>query len=159
MPYIQRDNDGNIIAITGVSTDEYVDGPVELYVPLTQHKTKALAQLRSAVSAARQKYATPETAYQSMIYDQKRIDAQAYIAAGRPSDASAYPILAASAAGQGRSVSAEADAVIASAAAWIQIGAATEQLRQAGQNAINAATTQADVETARDAYVGQLRAI
>lgn len=159
MPYVQRDGQNRIVAITGNVADEYVEGPVEIYVPVDTHKAQALATLRTAVTAARQKYATPETAYQSMVYDQKRLDALAYIAAGRPSDVSPWPILAASAEGQSRSVSAEADAVIAAASAWIAIGAATERLRQAGQNAINAATTQAEVEAARDTHVGQLNAL
>ena len=33
MPYVRRDNEGRIIAITGMDTDEFVPGPVELYVP------------------------------------------------------------------------------------------------------------------------------
>lgn len=46
MPYVQRDNDGNIIAITGVNTDEYVDGPVEIYTPKTPTLVKAEARRR-----------------------------------------------------------------------------------------------------------------
>ncbi len=129
------------------------------YVPdLAQMRSGALSAILSAVSAARTKYA-PNAAFQGPAYDIKAAEADAYVAAGRPADVSAFPLLAASAAANNRSVSAHADLVLAKRDAWIPLLAATENLREAGENAIKAADTVEAINAARDAYVGQLAQI
>lgn len=166
MAYIQRaPEDGRIIAVfreppEGVST-EFVDQPpesIELGYPVDYERRWALVALRDAVSAARTKYA-PNAAFQGPTYDIKAAEADAYVAAGRPADTSAFPLLAASAQANNRTVSAHADLVLAKRDAWIPLLAATEHIREAGENAIKAADTVEAINAARDAYVGQLAQI
>lgn len=125
---------------------------------IAQERTTALSALLNAVSAVRVKYA-PNAAFQGPAYDIKAAEADAYVAAGRPADTSAFPLLAASAQANNRTVSAHADLVLAKRDAWIPLLAATENLREAGENAIKAADTVEAINAARDAYVGQLAQI
>lgn len=121
-------------------------------------RASAAASIVTAVSAARTRYAG-DAALQAGIYDIKAQEADAYVALGRPADTSAFPVLTASATANGRTVSAQADAVRARRDAWLQIAAQTEGLREAGLNAVRNATTAEDIETARAAYVEQLAAV
>lgn len=121
-------------------------------------KSHALSALAAAVSAARTKYA-PNAEHQTVIYDVKAQEADAYIAAGRPADASPFPLLSASAAAKQRSVSEHADLIVARRAQWIQVAAATEGLREAGEDAIRAAANVDAVNSALAFYVTQLELI
>lgn len=159
--YVERRQDGSIKGVYRQPQPGYAEEWVEdaeVAPELEIARRDALISLLEAVTNARQKYA-PNAAHQTVIYDVKAQEADAYIAAGRPADASPFPLLAASAAANERSVSDHADAIIAKRAAWIAIAAGTEQLREAGENAIKAASDLAGIETARAAYVGQLAQI
>ena len=124
-------------------------------VDMSAERTQAQSTLSAAVSAIRAKYAGAITS-QDLIYNMKLAEAQAYVSAGRPADTSPFTVLVASAEGRGKSVSDEADAVIATAQAWITLGAESERLRLAGQKAISEAQTLEAIYGARDEYVGRL---
>lgn len=132
---------------------------IAAYEPdLAQERKSAIVYLYAAVSRARTKYA-PTAEHQTVIYDVKAQEADAYVLAGRPADASAFPLLVASAAANNRAVSDHADMILSKRDAWIQVAAATERLREEGENAIRAASDMATITATRDAYVAQLEAI
>lgn len=161
MPYVQRADDGRIAGIFSAAqpgvAEEWLDN-AELEPSLEDARATALSALAAAVSAMRAKYAGAITG-QDLIYNMKLAEAQAYVSAGRPADASPFPVLAASAEGRGKSVSEEADAVLATAQAWIALGAESERLRLAGQKAVTEADTLEAIYGARDEYAGRLAAL
>lgn len=169
MKYRYSDASGDMVgaiddagAFTGVFIPRgHRDWPAdpEPWAPdLADERREAKRLVEQAVSRARVKYAAaPE--HQALIYDIKLSEAQAYVAAGRPADASAYMMLSQSAAGASRSVSEEADQVLARGELWLQLAAATERLRIAANAAIDAEASVSAIEATRDAYVAQLNAL
>lgn len=163
MPYVQR-SDG---AITGEFAnaqpgyaEEWLDDDAPEIVArrLLEQKADAVMALRAAVSRARLRYA-PDAAHQTTIYDVKAQEADAYVEAGRPPDASAFPILMASASANHRGVSEHADVIRAKRDAWVAIAAETERLREAGENAVRAAATLEQLEAIKLDYDRLLAAI
>jgi hypothetical protein len=169
MRYRYTDASGNMVGVVGdddAFTGAFIprghrDWPadIEAWAPsLADERREAKRLVEQAVSRARVKYAaSPE--HQALIYDIKLSEAQAYVAAGRPADTSAYVMLTQSAAGAGRSVSDEADVVLARGVLWLQLAAATERLRIAANAAIDAEADASGIEATRIAYVAQLDAL
>lgn len=161
MPYVERDAESRIKGVYEQPQPGYAEewlDDAQIEHPLDAVRMEASGAVLAAVSAARTKYAAP-AAFQDLIFNMKLAEAQAYVSTGRPADTSPFTILSASAAGRSKSVSEEADAVLATASAWIAISAETERLRLAGQKAITEAQTAEAIEQARDAHVAQLNAL
>ena len=123
-----------------------------------QARLAAIMDVQKAAEGARVKYAM-NLAFQGQAYDIKAQEADAYIAAGRPTDASAFVILSRSAEANGKTVSEWADAVLAKRDPWIAILAETEGLREEGINAIKAAQTLEAIHAACAAATGALNGI
>ena len=86
---------------------------------------------------------------QDSTYTAKYAQAQAYIAAGSPDDASAYPWIAAEATATGKTSKETAEIIVAAGDKWAnEIGPKIEGLRISTKDKISAATT---VDAALDA--------
>ena len=102
----------------------------------------------AAAGAARARFVTIAPA-QDSTYTAKYAQAQAYIAAGSPDDASAYPWIAGEATATGKSPKETAEIIVAAGDKWANvIGPKIEGLRIATKEKISAATT---VDAALDA--------
>lgn len=111
--------------------------------------TRTLAQERidRLASEARGRHITTGTG-QEATYQLKADEAAAYIAAGRPADTSAYPLLTAEATATGATVSDLADAVRLMRQQWVQLAAYIEGARMGGKVAVQAATDLPAIEAA-----------
>lgn len=136
---------------------EEVDAEVP-EVDLAQVRIAASMAIMDATGKARTKYAI-NTDHQSMIYDVKAQEADAYVLAGRPEDPYAFPVLVASAEANNRSVSLHADIIRAKRDVWVAIAAETERLRESGLNAVTAAQTFEQIHAAKDEWITLLEAL
>lgn len=121
-------------------------------------RAAAKTSIDTAAGTARSRYITVAVG-QEGTYQLKADEAVAYIAAGYPDDASAYPMLAAEAAARGMTLSALADEVAAARALWVQMAAQIEALRLAGKAAVDAADDDADFSAIAQTYIDQLAVI
>jgi hypothetical protein len=135
-------------------------GPVAEYQPppLSDYKESAKNAIDAAAGRARARYITVAPG-QEATYQAKAAEADAYVAAGRPSDTTPYPILTAEAQVRGISVSDTADLVRTIRDQWVQLAAAIEAIRIGGKLAVDASSTHGGVNTARDAAISQLDAV
>jgi hypothetical protein len=124
---------------------------------LADYKAQAQDAIDQAAGRTRAKYITVAPG-QEATYQAKAIEADAYVAAGRPADTTPYPILAAEAQARGISVSQIADLVRTTRDQWTQLAAAIEGIRIGGKLAVDAAADHAGVDAARDAAIAQLEA-
>jgi hypothetical protein len=124
-------------------------------LPLDDVIAGARAEIDAAAERARLRYITPG-AGQAQTYQMKLEQAQAYQAAGSPPDATPWPFIAGEAAALGITPSAAANTIIATAAAWVTVGAAIEQARMGGKRAVMQASTVAAVNNALATAVHQL---
>jgi len=115
--------------------------------------------------ATRRKYITDATG-QDATYLQKAAEAKAYVAAGCPSAAiTSYPMVRAMARSKyGPTPTAAqcqlaADYIITTESAGVQKGADIEESRLAGKDAVTAAQTVADVQTAQTVTIAALVAL
>jgi len=132
---------------------------------LADIKLAAHSVIDAQAGATRRKYITDATG-QDATYLQKAAEAKAYVAAGYPAAAIAsYPMVRAMARSTyGPTPTAAqcqlaADYIVATEAAWVQKGADIEEARLAGKDAVAAAQTAADVQTARTAAIAALAAL
>lgn len=126
--------------------------------PLDDVRAAAKARIDAAAGRARARYITVAPG-QEATYQAKAAEADAYVAAGRPADTSAYPILSAEARARGITVSQLADIVRATRDQWVRLAAAVEGLRIAGKLAVDAAADNAAVEAAAAQAEAQLDAV
>jgi len=135
-----------------------VDPPLP---PIADIKAAALAAIDAAAGTARSRHITVAPG-QEATYQAKVAEAESYIAAGRPADATPYSILSAEAAVRGISVSAMADMVIAMRDQWTAMAAQIEAQRIKGKLAVDAAAASDDrvgIDAARAAAVTALEAM
>ena len=121
-------------AALGIPTDVFAT------VQLADARDRTLRDLDLAAAAARGRYATTAPG-QDGVYQLKSEMAAAWIAAGRPVDASPWPLLTVEAAARSMSVGDLADEITATRAAWIEILAQIEGARLSGKEAVRAAET------------------
>jgi hypothetical protein len=127
-------------------------GPIAEYQPpppppIDQVKAAAKARIDAAAGRARARYITVAPG-QEATYQAKAAEADAYVAAGRPADTSAYPILTAEAQVRSIDVSQLADLVRETRDQWVQFVSVVEALRIGGKLAVDAATDHVAVEAA-----------
>ncbi|WP_426994440.1 hypothetical protein [Methylomonas sp. CM2] len=121
--------------------------------------TKGIVELRAAAAARvddsagaiRAKYITIAPG-QEATYALKLADAKSYQAAANPADASAYPWIAAEAAATGKTPAQTAARIVATAQAWIVIGAQIEGARQAAKLSIAVSQTAAELYAAEQSF-------
>ncbi|KAB2731561.1 hypothetical protein [Brucella anthropi] len=132
-------------AINSGGSFEVVDGkpkPVAYSGPgLTEIKLALKRQIDADAEVERLKYITPG-AGQSMTYQQKVTEAQAFKVASNPIAAD-YPILASEVGITASTLGEVADIVLAAFAQWQQIGAAIEGIRLGAKRDIDAAADEA----------------
>lgn len=121
-------------------------------------KEDFVAELNTQAGQARAKYITPIIG-QDLTYQAKAEEAQAFIQAGRPTDATAYPLLATEAPRRRMTVSDLADEVLATRQAWIQKAAQIEGARMGGKTALQAAATAEEARTALASAISELEAL
>lgn len=128
------------------------------HAALAAKKTEARDCIDSAAGRARARYVTVAPG-QEATYQAKQAEADAYVAAGGPSDTSGYPILTAEAQARGITVAELADLVRGLRDQWLQAAASIEAIRIGGKGAVDAAPDQAAIEAAVSQALGQLEVV
>jgi hypothetical protein len=124
---------------------------IEMTRPLERLKAEAEKRVDALAGQVRLKYISSSPG-QDATYALKLKDAEAYIAAGYPAEATDYKWIAAEAAHTQMTPAQVADRIIASANLWVTIGAEIEGARQAAKVAIKAAATASDIRTAEQLF-------
>lgn len=114
---------------------------------LANARTLAQERIDHLAAEARGRHITTG-AGQEATYQLKAEEAAAYIAAGRPADTTAYPLLTAEATATGATVSNLADAVQLMRQQWVQLAAYIEGARMGGKVAVQTASDLPSIETA-----------
>jgi hypothetical protein len=130
--------------------------PIKITRPLNALKTEAQARVDELAGQTRLKYISTSPG-QDATYTAKLRDAEAYIAADYPTDASGYKWIGAEAAHTQMTPAQVADRIIASANLWVTIGAEIEGARQAAKVAIKAAATASDIRTAEQLFASAVQ--
>lgn len=131
-----------------IEADEFPDAEsLSDPTPLDEIKSAAAARIDAAAGRARGRYITVAPG-QDATYLAKALEADDYVALGRPSNETQFPILRAEAEARGITVSELADLVRATRDQWIQLAAAIEAIRIGGKLAVDAAVDADGVEAA-----------
>lgn len=119
----------------------------------------AAGEIDAAAGRARSRYLTTVPG-QEATYTAKYAQAQAYISAGYPADASPYPWIAQESMRSGLTPPQAADRIKATGDAWANvIGPAIEGLRIGGKDGLEARLTIADVLTHCRSVIAALEAV
>lgn len=102
---------------------------------LSNTKADALDRIDRMACGVRAKYIT-SGAGQEATYLLKEREADAFVAAGRPVETTAYPMLTAEAAATGATVSTLADSVRATRDQWVALAAQVEAIRMGAKAAV-----------------------
>lgn len=121
-------------------------------------KLAAKELIDSHAESARLRYITPGSG-QSLVYQDKLLDAEEYIAAGYPADVSSHPWIDAEATALGITPQATADNIVANYNTWKQIGIEVEKIRLVAKRDIDASQTAVEVEQIKNATAATLDAI
>lgn len=114
---------------------------------LVNARALALDRIDRLAAEARARHITTG-AGQEATYQLKAEEAAAYIAAGRPADTSAYPLLSAEATATGATVSDLAAAVQLMRQQWVQLAAYIEGARMGGKVTVQAAPDLSAIDAA-----------
>lgn len=127
---------------------------------LIEKKTEAKYPVDLAAENSRNKYLTTGSG-QAISYLRKEDDAEKYKADGYPviGSPSEYPWITAEVNATGLSAQEAADAILAQRDAWLTLGTKIEEERRLGKLAIDAASDESEVNTARDNAVATLEAL
>lgn len=132
--------------------------PYQPEVPVEFARSQAKAMLDQAAENMRGAWITQGSG-QAMTYDRKFPRAEqvlAEIAAGNTPDPANYPLLAPEIGATGASLEEVAALIVTNAAAWETVAGAIEGARLHGKAAVDAATTVAEIETAKQAALMSL---
>lgn len=124
-------------------------------IPAKNRREVAKRSVDRAAGNARSSYITTVPGQES-TYQLKADEANAYITANRPEDASAYPMLSAEAEGRGTTVSDLADEILATRTKWVQAAAQIEKARVSGKAAVDAAPDDSDFDAVAKPYIDAL---
>lgn len=150
-------DDENVIAVWNHG-DAQPDTPTLSAAYLTFYKRAGRFLIDVTAEQARLRYVTAGSG-QAMVYLKKGDEADAYVLAGYPADTSGYPFIEAEINATGKTKEVAADDIVAQRNAWVILGASIEEERLGGKKAIDDATDEAGVDTARDATIIALDAI
>ena len=130
---------------------------VAFSAPATQRRGRSA--VKSAIDLAagitRERFITTVPGQES-TYQLKAEEANAYIAANRPADTTAYPMLSAEAEGRGMTASDLADEILATRSVWIQAAAQIEKARVSGKAAVDAAPESSDFDAVAKPFIETL---
>jgi len=131
---------------------------IDLVIDLQEERLMANRRIDNIAENARLRYITGG-AGQSMIYQEKAKQADAYVAAGYPADTTNYPMIQSESNATGNNTTDAADGIIAQRDTWLIIGAEIEEARLTGKAGVTAATTVTTITTSKDDAVAILEAI
>ena len=146
----------------GIITDEaviaVVQAQIDAYDPLPDERKRLGDLVDVAAGEARARYITIAPG-QDIVYELKRVQATAYKAAGYPADMTNYPLIEAEQLARGGTAQDAADFILSKSAAWQQLAASIELLRQGAKVNMAADTTSVDIESEAIAAIAGLAAI
>lgn len=146
---------GKEISVDASGNPVTVDMPLP---PASTRRTKAKAGIDAAAGSARSRFITTVPGQES-TYQLKAEEANAYIAANRPADTTAYPMLSAEAEGRGMVVSDLADEILATRTKWVQAAAQIEKARVSGKAAVDGAPDDSNFDAIAKPYIDALNAM
>lgn len=137
---------------TEIAPDEYTTWNGSAWVvDLPTAKTSEKDSVDGLAENQRQTFITNGSG-QSMTYQQKATEADAYITAGSPVDLTPYPFVQAEVNATGNTATVAANDILAAQSAWIVKGAAIEELRIKAKIDIDAAVDMAAITVIMTAY-------
>jgi len=133
------------------ATQEDLAAALAAYDPLPVLREQALEEIDRRAGEARAPYLT-DIPGQALVYEAKRREAVAWIAAGEPTDPKDvdFPIAAAEALACGRTLAEQLKVYAAEAAAWQVLAGTMEATRMAAKQAVLAATDVAAIQAILD---------
>ena len=146
----------SLVEVTQVEFDSLV--AAQNTKPPPERRALSKTSIDIAAGAARGRFITTVPG-QEATYQLKADEANAFIAANRPTDTTDYPMLSAEAEGRGVTVSALADEIVVIRALWLKAAAQIEKARVTGKGAIDAAQDDSDFEAVAQPYIGTLNAM
>ncbi len=145
---VTEHNDGYNYTVTRTEVD---DPDFDLAGYFEGRKDQACKRIDQQAEQIRLQYIT-DGAGQAMTYREKLEEAKALQNDAAP-DPAGYPLLSAEVGVTGADLQAVADVILAQAVAWRPIAAAIEAARMGAKKAINAATTETEIQAAENAVV------
>ena len=131
---------------------------IQKYTDLVGSQNAAKEAIDSAAGSARSRYITVVEG-QDLTYSYKIVDAQNYIADGRPQNTTAYPWTQAEADARGISASDAADIIVGTYSAWEPIGIEIEKERIKGKDKVDKANTLQKIAQERKKAIDNLNAL
>jgi len=142
----------------GVDRIDYLINCFPVVPSLAQLQAEAAARVDALAGATRLNYVTIAPG-QEMTYTAKLADANAYIAAGYPTDASPYPWINTEATLTSSTPTAVADLIIYTAGLWGAIGATIEGRRLATKQTIAGATNSGQIDAAEQVFIMAMQSL
>ncbi len=127
-------------------------------IPLATLQADSLSRIDALAGMTRLKFITVSPG-QELSYAAKLADAQAYIAAGYPEDATLYLWINAEAFETGSTVSQVADLIIYTANLWAEAGSTIESKRIAAKNSVSSALDESGIQTAEQLFIEAMAAL
>lgn len=137
------------------SPEEALEAGVPMAVLTAAAAEQAKGSIDTAAGHTRSRHISTSPGQES-TYTAKANQAEAYLAAGSPADASAYTLLAPEAKALGVKVKDLATTVLATRDQWLTLAGIVEATRLGGKRAVEEATTVDAVIAARDATLAKL---
>jgi hypothetical protein len=138
-----------LISSAGIVTDQTeidnVQAQIDAYDPLPDERQRWADTVDVAAGEARARYITVAPG-QDVVYELKRVQAEAHKAASYPADLTDYPLINAEQTARGGTAQEATDYILTKSAAWQQLAAAIEQLRQKAKVDMATADSAADIE-------------
>ena len=167
-----QDGNGPIIEVWNHVDSEPTEGDVSTFwsnyqadpARLDEKKVAAKLKVDSAAEKARLRFITNGSG-QAMVYQEKADEAADFIAnsypapTGSPPTYVGYPFIQAEINATGKTKEQAADDIIAQRTAWVATGAQIEEERLGGKSAIDSASDETGVNSARDSAITNLDAI
>lgn len=126
---------------------------------LNSLKLDAKYEIDSTAENVRAKYITSHPG-QIGVYNEKYLDAKAYVDAGYPSiSGSVYPFVQGEAAAMGATLQEAADLIVATREAWIALAAQIEEERRRGKINVDSATSKTEIDNAKQTTLDNLTVI
>ncbi len=126
---------------------------------LEGQRNAALEQISAAVKSVRLLFLT-DIPGQELIYNEKRGEAEAYLAQPiPPTDMTPYPFLAAEVGITGATAAEVAQVFLDRATLWVGVGSSLEAIRLTATGSVTAATTAAEIDAALALMQTQIAAL
>lgn len=162
--YFTRRKSGvwQLIGASGIVTDPNeiaaVQAQIDAYDPLPDERDRMGAAVDVAAGEARARYITIAPG-QDIVYELKRVQAEAHKAADYPADLTDYPMIEAEQSARGGTAQAATDYILGKSIAWQQLAASIELIKQKSKIDMAAATTATAIDLLAAAAISSLNAI